>query len=144
MLLVTRVLRQHSSPYANRSPLALVGRLRLGTSPFVQRTAGLLPPRVRKGLNLQQQSWEPIRYWHTQKRILQRATDFLISSLMRLDEMMERIAEASPRVKARIAGVFHLLNGLTYGFATSSVRGKLLVWRTCKLSRKNGCGRISA
>jgi hypothetical protein len=42
--------------------------------------------------------------------------------------MMERIAEASPRCKARIAGVFYLLNGLTYGFAMGSVRGKLVVY----------------
>jgi len=42
--------------------------------------------------------------------------------------MMERIAEASPRFKARIAGVFYLLNGLTYGFADGSVRGKLVVY----------------
>jgi hypothetical protein len=42
--------------------------------------------------------------------------------------MMERIAETSPRVKARIAGVFYLLNGLTYGFALGSVRGKLVVY----------------
>lgn len=31
--------------------------------------------------------------------------------------MMERIAEASPRVKARIAGAFYLLTFLTGGFA---------------------------
>ena len=43
------------------------------------------------------------------------------------DEMMERIAETSTRVKARIAGIFYLLNGLTYGFAAGSVRGKLVV-----------------
>ena len=42
--------------------------------------------------------------------------------------MMERIAEASPRFKARITGVFYLLNGLTYGFAAGSVRGKLFVF----------------
>ena len=39
-------------------------------------------------------------------------------------EMMERIAEASPRFKARIAGVFYLLTFLTGGFAII-VRGRL-------------------
>lgn len=38
--------------------------------------------------------------------------------------MMERIAEASPRFKARIAGVFYLLNILTGAFALF-VRGRL-------------------
>ena len=38
--------------------------------------------------------------------------------------MMERIAEASPRFKARIAGVFYLLTFLTGGFAFF-VRGRL-------------------
>src|SRR5258708_27394072 len=39
-------------------------------------------------------------------------------------EMMKRIAEASPRFKARIAGVFYLLTFLTGGFALI-VRGRL-------------------
>src|SRR5713226_6820690 len=39
-------------------------------------------------------------------------------------EMMERIAEASPRLKARIAGVFYLLTFLTGGVALF-VRGRL-------------------
>src|SRR2546422_10239849 len=38
--------------------------------------------------------------------------------------MMERIAEASPRLKARIAGVFYLLTFLTGGVALF-VRGRL-------------------
>ncbi len=41
--------------------------------------------------------------------------------------MMERIAEASPRFKARIAGVFYLLNILTGGFALF-VGGRLVVY----------------
>jgi hypothetical protein len=39
---------------------------------------------------------------------------------------MERIAEASPRFKARIAGVFYLLTILTGAFALVSVRGRLV------------------
>ena len=38
--------------------------------------------------------------------------------------MTDRIAEASPRFKARIAGVFYLLTFLTGGFALF-VRGRL-------------------
>ena len=41
--------------------------------------------------------------------------------------MKERIAEASPRFKARIAGVFYLLNILTGVFAERFVRGRLVV-----------------
>ena len=40
--------------------------------------------------------------------------------------MMERIAGASPRLKAGIAGVFYLLAVLTAAFAESFVRGRLL------------------
>ncbi len=40
--------------------------------------------------------------------------------------MMERIAEASPRFKARIAGVFYLLTILTGGFAAVFVSGRLV------------------
>jgi hypothetical protein len=39
--------------------------------------------------------------------------------------MMERIAEASPRFKARIAGVLYLLSFLTAAFTELFVRGKL-------------------
>jgi signal transduction histidine kinase len=41
--------------------------------------------------------------------------------------MMERIAEASPRFKARIAGVFQLLEGLTATFGQVLVLGRLVV-----------------
>src|SRR5713226_9563298 len=41
--------------------------------------------------------------------------------------MMERIAEASPRLKARIAGVFYLLTTLTRMFVEISVRNRLVV-----------------
>jgi Domain of unknown function (DUF4386) len=40
--------------------------------------------------------------------------------------MKERIAEASPRLKARVAGVFYLLAVLTAVFAEGFVRGRLL------------------
>jgi len=40
--------------------------------------------------------------------------------------MMRRIAEASPRFKARVAGVFYLLAVLTAAFAEGFVRGRLL------------------
>jgi hypothetical protein len=40
---------------------------------------------------------------------------------------MEPIAEASPRLKARIAGVFYLLEMLTGGFAVLIVGGRLFV-----------------
>jgi phosphoglycerol transferase MdoB-like AlkP superfamily enzyme len=39
---------------------------------------------------------------------------------------MERIAEASPRLKSRVAGVFYLLAVLTAAFAEGFVRGRLL------------------
>ena len=39
---------------------------------------------------------------------------------------MRRIAEASPRLKARVAGVFYLLAVLTAAFAEGFVRGRLL------------------
>jgi hypothetical protein len=41
-------------------------------------------------------------------------------------EMMERIAETSPRLKARIAGVLYLLAMLTGIFAQGFVSGSLL------------------
>jgi hypothetical protein len=43
-------------------------------------------------------------------------------------EMMERIAEVSPRFKAKIAGVFYLLNILTGALALVFVRRRLLVY----------------
>jgi len=42
-------------------------------------------------------------------------------------EMMERMAETSPRLKARIAGIFYLICGTAFTFADGSVRGKLVV-----------------
>ncbi len=42
--------------------------------------------------------------------------------------MMERIRQASPRFKARIAGVFYLIAAQAYEFAEFSVRGKLVVY----------------
>jgi hypothetical protein len=42
--------------------------------------------------------------------------------------MMERIAEASPRFKARIAGVFYLLIFVAAPFAEFFVRGRLVVY----------------
>lgn len=47
---------------------------------------------------------------------------------MSADEMMERVAKTSPRVKARIAGVFYLIAGQAYAFAEFSVRGRLVVY----------------
>ena len=41
--------------------------------------------------------------------------------------MMERIAEASPRFKARMAGVFYLLTTLTRTFVEIFVRNRLVV-----------------
>ena len=41
--------------------------------------------------------------------------------------MMERIAEASPRFKARMAGLFQLLEGLTAAFGQVIVRDRLVV-----------------
>jgi hypothetical protein len=40
---------------------------------------------------------------------------------------MERIAEMSPRAKARIAGILYLVSGQAFSFAEFSVRGKLVV-----------------
>ena len=42
--------------------------------------------------------------------------------------MMERIAEASPRLKAKIAGVFYLLNFLAGAFALVFVGRRLAVY----------------
>lgn len=40
-------------------------------------------------------------------------------------EMMKRIAEASPRFKARMAGVLYFFSLLTAGFSETFVRGRL-------------------
>jgi Domain of unknown function (DUF4386) len=42
-------------------------------------------------------------------------------------KMMHRIADASPRLKARIAGLLYLINGEAFSYAENSVRGKLVV-----------------
>jgi hypothetical protein len=49
--------------------------------------------------------------------------------------MMERIAEASPRFKARIAGVFYLITTTT-GFA-EAVRGRLVVYSDAAVTATN-------
>jgi len=41
--------------------------------------------------------------------------------------MMEQIAQASPRLKARIAGLLYVIAGTAYTFADGSVRGKLVI-----------------
>jgi hypothetical protein len=41
--------------------------------------------------------------------------------------MMERVAEASPRLKARIAGVLYILSVLTAAFTEVFVRGRLIL-----------------
>jgi Domain of unknown function (DUF4386) len=46
---------------------------------------------------------------------------------MSTDVTMERIAKASPRVKARIAGVFYLLTILARVIADAFVRNRLVV-----------------
>jgi hypothetical protein len=37
------------------------------------------------------------------------------------------IAAASPALKARIAGAFYLINGMTYGYADGNIHGRILV-----------------
>ncbi len=51
--------------------------------------------------------------------------------------MMERIAEASPRLKARMAGVFELLEALTSGFGQVIVPGMLVVAGNAKATAAN-------
>lgn len=41
--------------------------------------------------------------------------------------MTDRITGVSPRLKARIAGIFYLICGMTFSFADGSVRGKLVI-----------------
>jgi hypothetical protein len=42
--------------------------------------------------------------------------------------LTERIAETSPRLRARLAGVLYLIAGMTYSYADGSVGGKLIVY----------------
>lgn len=51
--------------------------------------------------------------------------------------MMERMAEASPSFKARIAGVFYLLNILTGIIAEVFVRGRLAVYSDAAVTAHN-------
>jgi len=46
---------------------------------------------------------------------------------MSTSTMTKRIAETSPRFKARMAGVFYLLTGTTYGVGQLLIPGKLIV-----------------
>lgn len=41
--------------------------------------------------------------------------------------MTEQITEMSPRLKARVTGLFYLIAGQAYSFSEFSVRGKLVV-----------------
>jgi hypothetical protein len=41
--------------------------------------------------------------------------------------VMQQIAKASPRLKARIAGALYLISGQAFSFSEFSVRGKLVV-----------------
>jgi hypothetical protein len=52
--------------------------------------------------------------------------------------MMERIAEASPRFKARMAGVFQLLEALMAGSGPVLVLGRLVVARNAAAPAMEG------
>jgi hypothetical protein len=54
--------------------------------------------------------------------------------------MMERIAEASPRFKARVAGVFEALEGLTSAFGQVFVLGRLVVFSDAAATAANILG----
>ena len=51
--------------------------------------------------------------------------------------MMERIAEASPRFKARMAGVFEVLEGMTSAFGQVFVLGRLVVFSDAAATAAN-------
>jgi hypothetical protein len=51
--------------------------------------------------------------------------------------MTERIAEASPRLKARIAGLLYLIAGIAYSYADGSVAGKLVVYEDAAGTARN-------
>jgi hypothetical protein len=46
---------------------------------------------------------------------------------MSTEKFAEQIANASPRLKARFAGAFYLVNGMMYSYADSHVHDKILV-----------------
>ncbi len=54
--------------------------------------------------------------------------------------MMERVAEASPRFKARVAGVFEALEGLTSAFGQVVVLGRLVVFSDAAATAANILG----
>ena len=54
--------------------------------------------------------------------------------------MLERIAETSPRFRARMAGVFQGLEGLTFTFGQVVVLGKLVVFRDAAATAANILG----
>jgi hypothetical protein len=54
--------------------------------------------------------------------------------------MMERIAEASPRFKARMAGVFEVLEGTTSAFGQVFVLGRLVVFSDAAATAANILG----
>jgi len=51
--------------------------------------------------------------------------------------MMKRVAEVSPRLKARIAGVLYLVAGMTFSYAYGSVGGKLVVYSDAAATAHN-------
>ena len=54
--------------------------------------------------------------------------------------MMERIAEASPRFKARMTGVFEVLEGMTSAFGQVFVLGRLVVFSDAAATAANILG----
>jgi hypothetical protein len=54
--------------------------------------------------------------------------------------MMERVAEASPRFKARMAGVFEVLEGMTSAFGQVFVLGRLVVFSDAAATAANILG----
>jgi Domain of unknown function (DUF4386) len=51
--------------------------------------------------------------------------------------MTETIAETSPRLKARIAGVLYLIAGMTYSYSDGSVGGKLVSYSDASATAHN-------
>jgi hypothetical protein len=49
------------------------------------------------------------------------------SNLENLEMTNAEIAASSPALKARIAGIVYLINGMTYGYADGNIHGKILV-----------------